>query len=84
MSSSRITELAAVVQANTTKNDGYLRERHLPFPSFDEDGPVNFKLKSEEIQKARTTIMEASLELHGLLLGPSMCLRPVVGAPCEQ
>ena len=78
MSSSRITELAALVQANTAKVDGYLRERDLPFPSFDEDGPVDFKIESDEIQKARTVAMEASLELYDLLLGPSMCLRPVV------
>ena len=78
MSSSRITELAALVQANTAKVDGCLRERHLPFPSFDEDGPVDFKIESKEIEKARTAAMEASLELHDLLLGPSMCLRPVV------
>ena len=78
MSSSRITELATLVQINTAKVDGYLREHNLPFPSFDEDGPVDFKLQSEEIQDARTAAMEASLELHDLLLGPSMCLRPVV------
>ena len=78
MSSSRITELATLVQVNTARVDGYLREHNLPFPSFDEDGPVDFKISSEEIQDARTAAMEASLELHDLLLGPSMCLRPVV------
>lgn len=78
MSSSRITELAALVQANTAKVDEYLRKHHLPFPSFDEDGPVDFKIESDEVQNARTIAMEASLELHDLLLGPSMCLRPVV------
>ena len=81
MSSSRITELAALVQANTAKVDSYLRERGLPLPSFDVDGPVDFKIESDEIQEARTAAMEASLELHDLLLGPSMCLRPVVCSP---
>ncbi|KAL9119188.1 MAG: hypothetical protein Q9187_004259 [Circinaria calcarea] len=84
MSSSRITELAALVQASTAKVDGYLRERHLPFPSFDEDGPVDLKIESDEIQKARTTAMEASLELYDLLLGPSMCLRPVLNGTSLQ
>lgn len=78
MSSSRIAELASLVQANTASVDKYLREHNLPFPSFNEDGPVDFKIESDEIQKARTAAMEASLELHDLLLGPSMCLRPVV------
>lgn len=80
MSSSRITELATLVQANTAKVDQYLQENNLPFPSFDEQGPVDFKIESDEIQNARTVAMEASLELHDLLLGPSMCLRPVVCA----
>ena len=81
MSSSSITELAALVQNNTAKVDRYLREHDLPFPSFDEDGPVDFGLEAKEVQDARTVAMEASLELHELLLGPSMCLRPVVCLP---
>jgi len=78
MTSSRITELATLVQENTAKVDSYLRERNLPLPSFNEDGPVDFQIESEEIQRARTGAMEASLELYDLLQGPSMCLRPVV------
>ena len=78
MPSSRIIELATLVQTNTAKVDSYLREHNLPFPSFDEDGPVDFRIESDDIQNARTAAMEASLELHDLLLGPSMCLRPVV------
>ena len=78
MSSSMITELTTIVQANTAKVDGYLQERGLPFPSFDVDGPVDFKIETDEIQEARNAAMEASLELYDLLLGPSMCLRPVV------
>ena len=78
MSSSRITELATLVQINTAKVDHYLREHNLPFPSFNEDGPVDFRIESDDIENARTAAMEATLELHDLLLGPSMCLRPVV------
>ena len=81
MSSSRITELAELIQANTRKVQGYLVEHRLPLPSFDEDGPIDLNLESEDIQDARTSVMEASLELHDLLLGPSMCLRPVVCLP---
>ncbi|CAF9926558.1 MAG: hypothetical protein ALECFALPRED_003473 [Alectoria fallacina] len=84
MSSSRITELATLVQANTAKVDQYLQENNLPFPSFDEQGPVDFKIESDEIQNARTVAMEASLELHDLLLGPSMCLRPVLNGTSLQ
>ncbi|MCJ1310857.1 hypothetical protein MMC25_004525 [Agyrium rufum] len=84
MSSSRISELAALVQSNTAKVDEYLREQKLPFPSFDEDGPLDLKIESEEVTKARNTAMEASLELHDLLLGPSMCLRPVLNGTSLQ
>ena len=78
MSSSRIAELAALILVKTVEVDHYFRERGLPSPSFNEDGPVDFKIESDEIQVARTTAMEASLELYDLLQGPSMCLRPVV------
>ncbi len=39
------------------------------------NGPVDFDIESEEIQDARTTAMEVSLELHDLLLGPWMASR---------
>ena len=40
MTSSRITELAALVQENTAQVDSYLQEHNLTFPSFYEGGPV--------------------------------------------
>ena len=81
MLSTKIVELAALVQTNTAKLDGYLQEHSLPSPSFDEDGPVDLSIESDEIQKARVMAMEASLELYDLLLGPALCLRPVVYTP---
>ncbi|MCJ1369595.1 hypothetical protein MMC20_000807 [Loxospora ochrophaea] len=78
MLSTKIVELAALVQTNTAKLDGYLQEHSLPSPSFDEDGPVDLSIESDEIQKARVMAMEASLELYDLLLGPALCLRPVL------
>ena len=74
----RIAELAAEIQENTTKVDKYLQSKDLPSPSFDEDGPVDLGIESEEIAKARERAREASLELHDLLLGPALCLRPIV------
>ena len=78
MSSSRIAGLGALFQANAAKVDSYLREHNLPFPFFEEDGPTDLKIESERIQEARTIAIEASLELHDLLLGTSMCLCLVV------
>ena len=84
MASTRIVELAAQIQENTTKVDEYLRKKSLPSPSFDEDGPVDFQIEDEEIQTAREKALDSSLELHQLLLGLAMCLRPVVSIQTPQ
>ena len=84
MRSTRIAELAAQIQENTAKVDKYLRSKGLPSPSFDVDGPVDFKIEDEDIHNARETAIDASLELHQILLGPAMCLRPVVSIPTIQ
>ena len=78
MTSTRITELAIRIQENTFKVDDYMSRKGLPSPSFDEDGPVDFKISSPEIEEARITAIDSTLELHQLLLGPALCLRPVV------
>ena len=78
MGSTRIAELANLIQDNTSKVDAYLRSKDLPQPSFDEDGPVDLGIESEEIQKAVQVTRESSLELHDLLLGPGLNLRPIV------
>ena len=78
MGSTRIAELANLIQDNTSKVDAYLRSKDLPQPSFDEDGPVDLGIESEEIQKAVQVTRESSLELHELLLGPGLNLRPIV------
>ena len=74
---SRITELATLVSANTAKVEDYLRSNNLPFPSFDVDGPVDLKL-SPEIDSARVAAIEASIELQELLQGPVEALKPMV------
>lgn len=82
MASTKITELAALIHESTAKVDDYLQNKGIPSPSFAEDGPVDFGIECEDIRKARETALEASLELHHLLLGPALCLRPVVWIPC--
>lgn len=83
MGSTRITELANLIQDNIIKVDVYLRDKGLPPPSFDEDGPVDLGIESEEIRKAVDVTRESSLELHDLLLGPGLNLRPVVSGLIE-
>ena len=84
MASTKIAELAAQIQENTAKVDEYLQKRSLPSPSFDEDGPVDFQIEDEGIRKAREIALDSSLELHQLLLGPAMCLRPIVSTGTLQ
>ena len=74
----RILELAEIVKAQTAVVDSYLRENNLPSPSFDEDGPVNFNIKSHEVERARLAALSAALELSDLLVGPALITRPVV------
>ena len=78
MTSTRITQLAVRIQENTLKIDHYMSRKGLPSPSFDEDGPVDFKITSPEIEEARMIAIDSTLELHQLLLGPALCLRSVV------
>ncbi|KAF2237623.1 O-methyltransferas-like protein [Viridothelium virens] len=84
MSSTRIRELANLIQINTAKVDDWLQQHSLPTPSFDKDGPVDLQIDSHDIQQARVTAMEASLELNDLLVGPTMLLRPVLNGSALQ
>lgn len=78
MTSTRIAELAIRIQQNTLNVDEYMRRNGLPSPTFDEDGPVDFNIHSREVHEARAIAIDSTLELHQLLLGPALCLRPVV------
>lgn len=84
MASTKIAELAAQIQENTAKVDRYLQSRELPSPSFHEDGPVDFNIEDEKVQEAREIALDSSLELHQLLLGPALCLRPVLNGVSLQ
>ncbi|QKX63471.1 uncharacterized protein TRUGW13939_10641 [Talaromyces rugulosus] len=77
MASTRIAELAARIQLRTSDIDSYLQHNQLPSPAFDEDGPVDLNLPNGDLSAAREQVLDATLELHDLLLGPSLCLRPV-------
>jgi hypothetical protein len=79
---SRILELAAQIQiSNAVIDDFFLKENNLPTPSFDENGPVAFGLKSEEAKAALDIAKASSLELFDLLQGPALALRPAVKNP---
>ena len=75
---SKIVELAEAILNNTSAIDTYLKENSLPSPSFHIDGPVNFGIRSEDVEASRIKVIEASIELADLLHGPMNFLRPLV------
>ncbi|KAI0020758.1 S-adenosyl-L-methionine-dependent methyltransferase [Xylariomycetidae sp. FL0641] len=72
MSASRIVELAANIATNTGILDDYLRANGLPTPSFEVDGPLESLVpqNEHEIEAARVAIIDDTLELRRLVLGP--------------
>ncbi|KAL2036960.1 hypothetical protein N7G274_010245 [Stereocaulon virgatum] len=68
LSISRIAELASVIQAHTLIVDEYVSSHRLPSPSFDVSMPPQLHLP-ETIESFATAIIEATSELHSLLLG---------------
>lgn len=72
MSSSRILELSSRIAANTTKLDEYLKSNNIPSPSFDIDGPRDTLVPKHEtdVEAARVSIIDDTLELRQLVLGP--------------
>ena len=68
-SRTRITELAGIIQSNTAKLDEYLNVQGIKSPSFEIDAPEKLSLPAA-VAKARETILDATNELHNLVLGP--------------
>ncbi|KAL8729373.1 MAG: hypothetical protein Q9166_004766 [cf. Caloplaca sp. 2 TL-2023] len=66
---SRIVELALLIVSKTTDVDLKLNAANLPTPSFGPDG-LNDSLLRDEIAESRQSIIEATEELHALMLGP--------------
>lgn len=65
---SRIQELSNIIATNSRLVDEYLTKSGTPHPSFDYEAPTTLNFPGD-IENARTEVLEASLELHELLLG---------------
>ena len=72
MASESITELASIIAINTAKIESYYALYNPPRPSFDVNAPSKSLIPSEEveIEKARQALLDATLNLHNLVLGP--------------
>jgi hypothetical protein len=64
MSSSRILELAATISKSTAIIQDHLTSRNLPSPSFSPDA----ESLPEELAQAQDAVLDATSELHDLLL----------------
>ena len=67
-----IERLVSTIAADTAKVADYLRSERLPFQSFDVDGPSVFLIPQDlrDTENARHEIIDATLKLHNLRLGP--------------
>lgn len=79
MSTSRIIQLAQLISSQTSLIDQHLQDNNLPEPSFDQDGPTEpIQNETPDIQKAKTDVIEATIELRQLLEGPMKLVLPEV------
>ena len=70
MAPQRLGELSSIIAANTAKLEEIVTSEGLSYPSFDAALPSGL-LKDEEAIAARQSILEATDELHALMLGPA-------------
>ena len=64
----RIIQLARIISTCVVKIDAVLEASGLPSPSFDEDAPVGYL--PSEISGFQDMVLDATAELHDLLLEP--------------
>ncbi|KAI1458806.1 S-adenosyl-L-methionine-dependent methyltransferase [Annulohypoxylon moriforme] len=63
----RLVALAATIHDSVAKLQGILSAQGLPSPSFDEDNPTSLPPEASKVQDA---VLDATAELHELLLEP--------------
>ena len=66
---SRIAELASLILYHTLKVENYISSQGLPSPSFDISMPAQLQFP-EAIAESQNKVIEATDELHSLMLGP--------------
>jgi 6-hydroxytryprostatin B O-methyltransferase len=71
-----LNELAFQISGLTYNISKFLDANKLPLPSFAADGPPRFPSSAPpEVQAARQQLLELTLTLHNLVLGPEDRLR---------
>lgn len=76
MASSRIQQLAGIINTSVSKIQEVLNDKRLPSPSFAEDNPRYLPIEAVEAQDAA---LDAAIELHDLLLEPMLLIHDIGG-----
>lgn len=76
---SRISELGSILASATKEFDFVTVIESLPSPSFDADYPAQ-ALFHPKVLALRQAILDATDELHALMLGPAGILNPTVSS----
>ncbi|KAF2087636.1 S-adenosyl-L-methionine-dependent methyltransferase [Saccharata proteae CBS 121410] len=74
---SRLAALTQVIATETRKIEQYFAANALPVLSFDAGAPLDFPVPASnvEIQRARRAVVNATQELHDLMVGPRESIR---------
>ncbi|GAD93055.1 hypothetical protein BC1G_02945 [Paecilomyces variotii No. 5] len=83
-SNSEISRLASVISSSTATLDQYLKDNKIPEPSFDAQAPPQLALKSAEAFQAKSSAINACLELLDRLQGPLTCMLPLYNGSALQ
>jgi hypothetical protein len=82
MAASRIADLSVIIASQTAVLDEYIRNNSLSEPAFSADAPTAvFGSAPPDVQKAKSSVIQATIELRQLLEGPVKLLLPEVLLP---
>lgn len=76
-SNARLTDLSAIIASETAKIQDFFAQNGLPDLSFDPSAPLDFPVSpaNSDIQASRRKVINATQELHDLMVGPSQSMR---------
>lgn len=70
-STTYLVSLALKIANQTKIVDNYLQTSGNLYPTFEADGPTSFPKLPDEVQQARQNVLEATMELRDLMMGPA-------------
>lgn len=77
MSPQRISDLGAIIHANTRTVDNFFSDHNLVAPSGEISSPLKTIIDDEKVAEARFAVISAIHELKCLMLGPTESLMSV-------